>query len=284
MVKINCNNCGKKLEAPGEAAGKKGKCPGCGEVFVIPEAVFSHEGSADSYIGQNAPGKQESAVDTPREINSEKTEVEKFSIEEAIRFGWNTMSGNLGFFIGLLITAGLIYIIPEILADALERAGLEVLHLSVRLIDFVLATIVGLGLYYKIPLNFCDGIRGRIADLFLQYRFFFRYIFATILYGLMCAGGVILLVVPGIYLAIRFSFYGYFIVDKNSGITESLKGSWRITRGSAWKLFLYSLVIGGMNILGALVLMVGLFATIPTSLAAGAFIYRKLLVCAQTKT
>jgi DNA-directed RNA polymerase subunit RPC12/RpoP len=36
MIKLICLNCGKKLEASDEAAGKKGKCPDCGEVFDVP--------------------------------------------------------------------------------------------------------------------------------------------------------------------------------------------------------------------------------------------------------
>ncbi len=38
MIKITCKECGKILEAPEEAAGKKGKCPECGSVFVVPDA------------------------------------------------------------------------------------------------------------------------------------------------------------------------------------------------------------------------------------------------------
>ncbi len=35
MMKITCKKCGKKLEAPDEAEGKKGKCPDCGMIFVV---------------------------------------------------------------------------------------------------------------------------------------------------------------------------------------------------------------------------------------------------------
>ena len=35
MMKISCVFCGKNLEAPDDAIGKKGKCPGCGEILDI---------------------------------------------------------------------------------------------------------------------------------------------------------------------------------------------------------------------------------------------------------
>jgi hypothetical protein len=41
-------------------------------------------------------------------------------------------------------------------------------------------------------------------------------------------------------------------------------------------LFLFGLALGGINILGALVFFVGLFATIPTSMVAYAYVYRTL--------
>ncbi len=38
MIKFKCPHCGKGMTAGDESAGKKGRCPGCKEVFVIPGA------------------------------------------------------------------------------------------------------------------------------------------------------------------------------------------------------------------------------------------------------
>jgi hypothetical protein len=37
-MKFNCPKCGKGIKVSDEKAGKKGKCPGCGEVLTIPTA------------------------------------------------------------------------------------------------------------------------------------------------------------------------------------------------------------------------------------------------------
>jgi len=84
------------------------------------------------------------------------------------------------------------------------------------------------------------------------------------------------LIIPGIILSIRLSFFDYFIVDRNSKIIESLKKSWEITKGNTWNLFLLYLLLGLINFLGALALMIGLFWSIPTTMLAQAFVYRKL--------
>jgi uncharacterized membrane protein len=86
-----------------------------------------------------------------------------------------------------------------------------------------------------------------------------------------------LLIVPGIIFFIMFQYYGYFIVDKKMGPVEALKASAALTKGVRWKLFGFGLVIGLLNIGGALLLLLGLFVTIPVSQMAIAHVYRKLL-------
>ena len=36
-IQMNCASCGKTLSAPDTAAGKKAKCPSCGQIMVVPE-------------------------------------------------------------------------------------------------------------------------------------------------------------------------------------------------------------------------------------------------------
>ena len=49
-IKVKCGNCGKKLKAKDESAGKKVKCPDCGKVMQIPEPVVDAiDDGFDSY-------------------------------------------------------------------------------------------------------------------------------------------------------------------------------------------------------------------------------------------
>lgn len=54
------------------------------------------------------------------------------------------------------------------------------------------------------------------------------------------------------------------------------KKSSLITRGVKWDLFLFDLLLTLINFLGTLCLLIGLFATIPTSMMTTVFVYRKL--------
>ncbi len=198
----------------------------------------------------------------------------KFSKREAIVFGWQVMKQNLRFLIPLLLLSWVLLIAPNIAGSLLE--GRRLLFSFIRLLDIILTLIMSLGLT-RIYLNFHDNVKSKITDLFSQYRLFFSYLFAFALYIIIGIAGFILLVIPGVYASIRLGFFHYFIVDKKTGPIESLKKSWQVTRGSVWDLFLFYLVILGINILGVLCLGIGLFASIPISGIAMAFVYRKLL-------
>jgi len=208
--------------------------------------------------------------------------TKKFSKGEAIRFGWNTMKNNLGFFIGLLIVAGLITIIPTFL-QLVTQGDAPGLSFILSIVSGVLQLIIEMGMI-KIALKFADNTKAELGDLFSCIPLLPKYMVASILYGLIVLGGIILLIIPGIIWGIKFYFFGYFIVDQGAGPIEALKRSSSITMGAKWDLFLFGLLIIGINILGLLALVIGLFATIPTSMVAIAFVYRKLLAQAEVAT
>jgi uncharacterized membrane protein len=184
------------------------------------------------------------------------------------------MKSNLGFFIGLLIVTGLLCYVPAILAELVKKSVL--LYIILTLASSVISILVGMGVI-KITLKFCDNEKGELADLFSCFPLFFKYLFGSILYGLILFGGIILLIIPGIIWAIKFQFYNYFIIDKGLGPIEALKRSSAITSGTKWNLFLFDLLLGLIYLLGFLCLLIGLFAAVPTFMVAQAFVYRKLL-------
>lgn len=198
----------------------------------------------------------------------------KLAISEAVGFGWKTALNNLGFFVALFIIVALIYIVPGWLKEA-TKVTAPLLSVVIGLVSFVLIVVVKLGLL-KISLRFVDNEKGRFEDLWAYFHLFFKFLGTSIIYGLIVLAGLILLIVPGIIWAIQFGFFPYFMVEKNSGPMEALKKSSEITKGNKWNLFLLGLLLIGINILGALCLLIGLIVTAPLSMLAVAFIYRKL--------
>ena len=69
-------------------------------------------------------------------------------------------------------------------------------------------------------------------------------------------------------------FFTYYIVDKDAGIMDSIKMSWKLTKGGAINLFLLGLIFFVINFIGA-ILVVGLAVTFPLTFLASALLYRK---------
>ena len=62
--------------------------------------------------------------------------------------------------------------------------------------------------------------------------------------GLIIAGGLILLIIPGIFFSLWYSQTLYLVLEKGIGIKNALKESKKMVVGKLWKLFGRYLVIG----------------------------------------
>lgn len=60
------------------------------------------------------------------------------------------------------------------------------------------------------------------------------------------------------------------------GPLESLKQSWNATKGETLQLFVFGLLMVGLNIIGALLFGIGLLVTVPITMIAVVYIYKKL--------
>lgn len=199
----------------------------------------------------------------------------RFSKRAAINFGWESMKKNFFFFVVLLLIVTAVNMVPGIISGMFERGNGAILGFLATLIGWALQLAVSLGLI-GIALKIHDKKKVSYKNLFDYFTLVIPYFFASILYGLIIVAGFILFVVPGVIWAIKFRYYTYFMVDKNFGPIRALKASAKITTGSKWNLFLLGLLLALINIAGALLLLVGLFATVPLSMMAEAYVFRRL--------
>jgi uncharacterized membrane protein len=87
----------------------------------------------------------------------------------------------------------------------------------------------------------------------------------------------LLVTVPCIYLAVRFKFFPYVVIEnEEASLKTILQMSFKTTQGHFWKVFGFLLLAAILNILGVLVFIVGLVITVPVSIFATAYVYDKL--------
>jgi uncharacterized membrane protein len=198
----------------------------------------------------------------------------RFSGGTSLRAGWALFKQNLGFLVGATVIALAISLGVSSLGDMM-RAQMPLLSLFAHVISFLVNGLLIMGMS-TIGLKLVDGQRPELADMFCCLSKIVTYAVSSLVYTLVVLAGLVLLVVPGIIWLVMFMFYALVIVDTETGPLAALRQSARLGKGVRWELFLLLLVLTGINIAGAVALLVGLLFTVPFSVLVMAHAYRAL--------
>jgi len=195
-----------------------------------------------------------------------------FSIKETLKYGWNKSKEHLEL---ILFSTLLILTVGSVTGDFGDhnRGGFNFSLFGFVATIFLIIIRIG---YTKIFLRIYDGESPKFVDIFQEYKIFWRYLGTSILSFFVIAGGLLLVIIPGIIWAVRFSFSAIIVIDDKIGPVAAMKESWAITKGNFWKLLGFWTVLGLFNLLGLICLGIGLIVTIPVSMFASIYVYRIL--------
>ncbi|RYD35709.1 MAG: DUF4339 domain-containing protein [Verrucomicrobiaceae bacterium] len=160
-------------------------------------------------------------------------------------------------------------------AYADSASQFSILRILLQFVQNIISIFLYLGLA-RVGLNVVSGGTISVAQLFSGGSKLLTAFGASILFGLAVFIGLILLIVPGIYLLIRLGYFLPAIVDRNLGAVDSLKYSWELTRNSALPIFLLWIVSALLIFAGALLLGIGLIYAMPVVSIATVAVYRWL--------
>lgn len=195
-------------------------------------------------------------------------EVQPFSIGEAFKEGWKLTKENLGFLIGYQI---ILYALTLLFSGTHSNFRLALWHI----LGWTIIVLVKMGLYNS-ALLIAAGVKPSFEQLYQNWRMFISWVIASILFGIMFTIGLILLVVPGFYILARYGLFPFFILDRKMGPIDALKAAAEATEGIRWQIFLLFLACLGLNLLGLLLLGIGLLFSVPVTLLALALVYQKI--------
>jgi uncharacterized membrane protein len=186
----------------------------------------------------------------------------------SIRFGWNTLKANLKFFVILMAIVGIVDLLIQLVSVGLpsnenNMGFLSILAIFVFIIVYVIITVIFEVGLIRISIMFRNGEKPQIRNLYRSNPIvLMNYLVASCVYLLMILFGLLLLVVPGIYLILKYQFYDYLIIDRGMGPFEALKESGRMTDGAKTGLFMFWLTLYG-GILAVMVFLVVLLIALP---------------------
>ena len=201
-----------------------------------------------------------------------------FSIKEAVKYGWQKIKEHFWKLVGASACLMAIGLVSNVFSGAMEKntsSGVGVALFIGIVAAIILSVMIRIG-YTKFTLSMYDGQVLPIKSVFNAYGVFWRYIWVCILQGLIMIGGFILLIVPGIIWAIKYSFAPTIVIDTGVSASQALKESANITDGSKWKLLGFYIVLGLLNLLGYIVIGIGILVSLPLTSLAYVNVYRTL--------
>ena len=183
MIKFHCKNCGQKINAPEVHAGKKGKCPKCKQIILIPHIEIAalpipKEHTANSIVSPKTSPPNPTLLDLPQaraqsppaeyDVRSETVEDKleqqlQEKVEQSESVGKRKLPWIIDIFlypisIPSLITLGIIIVIP-LLID-IVAALLGPFAPAIALPGFIINSVIGLYLYWYITECIRDSAAG----------------------------------------------------------------------------------------------------------------------------
>ena len=197
-----------------------------------------------------------------------------FSIQEALHFGLSKTTKNFAFIIKIFALTLLVDLFLVILRGISHYYFPDYTSIIVG-ISILVLIFFSLG-YIKISLKITDGEVVRISDFITDLNKYINFFTTLIVFSLIVFFAFLALFIPGIVFGIICAFTLYIVVDMNIGVVEAMKLSAKLTKGLRMEIFLFKIALVLINLAGLCLFFVGLIFTIPMTMIATAYVYRKL--------
>lgn len=200
-----------------------------------------------------------------------RTPSSSLDIGAAFGAGWRGFTANIG---PLVVVALIVWVVTGAV-NWLSTDTTGVIRFLASVVSFFLGQLVAI-VWISLALAIIDGRPISGESLLPDGSTLISYIIASLIFTVMFGIGLLLLIIPGLIVAVVFGLYGWALVDKGLGPIESLRESSRLTAGHRGQLFLFVLAAIGLNILGLFALIIGVLITSAITLIAAGHVYRQL--------
>ena len=144
------------------------------------------------------------------------------------------------------------------------------------LVSLLLTGVFYGGLYFY----YLKKIRGQpaeISDAFSGFSLALGpLVLTTLLVTLLTVVGVVCLILPGIYLAVAWSFSYLLVIDRKLEFWAAMEISRRVITAQWWRMFGLLIVGAIIAALGVIGLIIGVFITMPIFIGAVVYAYEDL--------
>jgi hypothetical protein len=225
---------------------------------------------------------------TPEELDNITSRPLELSVNSVLNNAFDAFKAFPGGFIGIFIIQIIIsFTIESILGsgnpyygDALGR--LRNSYDMADVVNGIIGAMLTPGYFYV-----CKKIKDKESPEFSDFFYGFthkqlQFILLHFAYLVIIILGFVLLVIPGIYLTVALSLSSCVLTFYDGNFLDALSASRKVVTKVWWKIFVLFIALFFINILGALMLLLGLLITIPLSYCAVYFAFDALFQPANT--
>lgn len=203
----------------------------------------------------------------------------KFEIGDVMREAWGMTSGMKGSFWGGAILLYLAYMAIAVVGGLLFK-GSQALSMVFNIILGAIAPVLFIGIV-SMGLRRAAGMRVAFETAFGSFNRAAPAFIAGLLSTLLTYVGLILLIIPGIYLAIGYCMTMPLIVDRNLPPWQALEASRKAVTKRWFQFFGLLFVVGLLVFLSALPLGIGLIWSLPWAINVVGVVYRRVFGVVQ---
>ena len=195
-----------------------------------------------------------------------------FSIGECLSEGFDIFKQNPAGFLGFTLLLTLVNVVPEIATTTFGEASGSIISVVTNLLTVPLGvgfSLVAKRIYHEEEYDFSNFFDG--------FQHTMPLIIASILTILATVLGLILLVIPGIYLAVAFSWVNSMIIFAGQDSVEAMSISRKVLSKNWFQMAGFLLVLLLVAFAGLLAFGIGIFVTIPIISCASYVAYEKVI-------
>lgn len=202
----------------------------------------------------------------------------QFQIGEVIKESWAKLKGlKTNIWLAALVYIAILMPLTFVAGFASAFLGLNgvLSQLIIQLVTTAIGLPIGAGIM-MIALKHSVGAPHQVGEVFKHFNKIIPLTITTILMYLMIIVGLLLLVLPGIYLMFAYYMAIPLVVEKGMSPWQALETSRKAVTKKWFRFLGFVIVIMILITLSALPLMIGLIWTVPMSIFAYAIVYRNM--------
>lgn len=200
-----------------------------------------------------------------------------FNMGQYFSRGLDIFKANALPFIGFTLLLGVgLSILSFVLPWPLGSGNIEEGQAGGNIVSNILLTLLIPG-FYIVAFQIARNRPTAFGDFFKGFNRALPVLLLSIVSSLLIAIGFVLLILPGIYLAVSYMLSLPLLLDKNLDFWPAMETSRKLVGKKWFSFFGFSIVLTLINILGALLLGLGLLFTIPWTFCSLAAAYEDIV-------